>query len=114
MSRLYYAKFNGERGVPRPAPSSGSTVPLLPVVVRGASSPLSEGGPMRVARGWPHDPGEFGSGYLAGGPMTLAIGWSHEGGENRRCWPHEGGDWQSFLANVAALLVDRESSWTFR
>jgi len=31
------------------------------------------GGPMTLAVGWPHDPGE-----------TLAIRWPHEGGENAR------------------------------
>ncbi len=30
--------------------------------------------------------------------MTLAIRWTHEGGENRRCWPHEPGDWQKDAA----------------
>jgi len=44
------------------------------------------------------------------GPMTLAIGWPHDPGENCRRWPHDPGDrhgrsvrpdWMKWLASYA-------------
>ena len=59
------------------------------------------GGPITLAKHWPHHPGEEGAVTHDRGPNA----WPHEAGENANPWPHQLGDWQIFKMIAAWIHV---------
>ena len=94
------------RGVREPRRPLGRTHGHLAAQLQGASEPSvfdavwalltpSTAGPLLLAMGWSHAPGELARFPRELGPLLLAAVLSNGSGENAETWPHDPGDWQS-------------------